>query len=219
MEDYTLMKKMRRMEALMHRLHRRSRHGTEGWHAGPHMGQGRVLALLKMQPDISQKQMSFLLDMRPQSLGELLFKLERAGFITREPSQEDRRGMNIHLTEAGAEAANEVDRPCAGDVFETLTTEEQETLSALLDKLIESLEGRLAEEGGEEGDWTPQCGPYSPRGPRENWNPRQMCGPHGPNGPHGRHGPNEPWEDQHASRGCDWDGEGCGHRGGRRSER
>ena len=40
-------------------------------------GQGRVLAILKMQPEISQKELLYLLDMRPQSLGELLSKLEK----------------------------------------------------------------------------------------------------------------------------------------------
>lgn len=193
MEDYILMEKMRRMEALMHRLHRRARHGAEGWRAGPHMGQGRVLTLLKMQPDISQKQLSYLLDMRPQSLSELLSKLERAGFITREPSQEDRRVMNIHLTEAGAQAANETASPYAAGIFKTFTDEEQDTLAALLDKLIEGLEGHLAELDEEEGgDFQPPYVPCHPCGPREDWGPGQMRGPRGPRGPHGEHGPHCP---------------------------
>ena len=55
----------------------------------PHRGQGRVLAILAENPEISQKKLSFLLDMRNQSLSELLAKLEKAGLITRVPSEEE----------------------------------------------------------------------------------------------------------------------------------
>ncbi len=40
-------------------------------------GQGRILAVLKIKADISQKELTHLLAIRPQSLGELLVKLEK----------------------------------------------------------------------------------------------------------------------------------------------
>ena len=42
--------------------------------------------------------------MRPQSLGELLSKLEKNGYILRTPSETDRRVMNIKLTDEGIKA-------------------------------------------------------------------------------------------------------------------
>ena len=57
--------------------------------------------MLKLKPEISQKELSDLLDMRPQSLGELLGKLERNGYITRTPSERDQRVLIIRLTDAG----------------------------------------------------------------------------------------------------------------------
>lgn len=77
----------------------------------PHRGQGRVLAILKLQPEISQKDLGYLLDMRNQSLGELLGKLEKAGAVTREPSEEDRRIVNIKLTEYGVKLAGQSRKP------------------------------------------------------------------------------------------------------------
>lgn len=43
---------------------------------------------------------------RSQSLGELLAKLERSGYITRSPSEADRRVIGIHLTDAGKKASS-----------------------------------------------------------------------------------------------------------------
>lgn len=40
-------------------------------------GQGRVLAILKMQSDITTKDLSYILGIRQQSLNELLKKLEK----------------------------------------------------------------------------------------------------------------------------------------------
>ena len=51
---------------------RRSKFGPMG---DPYRGQGRILALLKLQPGISQADLAYLRGMRPQSAGELRTKL------------------------------------------------------------------------------------------------------------------------------------------------
>jgi len=114
----------------------------------PHRGQGRVLAILKLQPEISQKELSYLLDMRNQSLGELLGKLEKSGSITREPSDEDRRSMNIKLTESGAKlikpfGSNQDD---ASKIFNCLSIEDQTKLHEILDCLSIELEKLLSDD-------------------------------------------------------------------------
>ena len=111
----------------------------------PHRGQGRVLALLAENPEISQKKLSYLLDMRNQSLSELLSKLEKAGLITRVPSEEDRRGMNIRLTEEGALLARQTEekKDDSGRIFECLSASDRRKLSELLDALTDELEDRL----------------------------------------------------------------------------
>jgi hypothetical protein len=78
---------------------------THGAVGDPTRGQGRVLALLAVKPETTQRELSFLLDMRQQSLSELLAKLEEKGFVTREKSEQDGRVTVVKLTEAGAAAA------------------------------------------------------------------------------------------------------------------
>ena len=123
-------------------------HGAGGPMGNPYRGQGRVLKLLKMQPTISQKDLSELLDMRPQSLGELLAKLERSGYITRAPLESDKRVMMVTLTEKGATAGDwEEKRPAFDDVLGCLSPEEQDRLREYLGRIIGELEKQF---GGEE---------------------------------------------------------------------
>lgn len=124
----------------------RKGHGPFG---NPHRGQGRVLALLKMQPEITQRELTYLLDMRPQSLGELLNKLEKSGYITREPSAEDRRVMVVRLTDSGREVSEEQEE----NIFASLTEEEQQQFHDILTKLSKAMEEQLPEEalGGRGG--------------------------------------------------------------------
>jgi DNA-binding MarR family transcriptional regulator len=116
-------------------------HGPMGT---PFQGQGRILALLKLTPQISQKDLTQILDMRQQSLGELLMKLERQGFITRTPSEADRRGMDISLTEAGKAAADEDNGPKdTASFFDCLTPEEKTNLGDYLKRLTQQLEQQM----------------------------------------------------------------------------
>ncbi|UMZ31503.1 MarR family winged helix-turn-helix transcriptional regulator [Priestia megaterium] len=117
-----------------------------------HRGQGRILKLLKLQPKTTQKELSYLLDMRPQSIGELLSKLERKGYIVRTPSEKDRRVLSVELTEAGLEAieATEEQDNNSG-IFDVLSEEEQDTLSHLMQKLNTYLDEEMLKQGHDTG--------------------------------------------------------------------
>ncbi len=139
-ENKDLMEQFMKLEGLLHRylMFNLRNHGPFG---NPHRGQGRVLSILKMKPELSQKELGYLLDMRNQSLGELLNKLEKSGYITRTPSEEDRRTTNIRLTPEGEEAASAADEAKhEDDIFSSLNEEEQAQLSSYLDKIIAKLE-------------------------------------------------------------------------------
>lgn len=173
----------------------------------PHRGQGRVLALLKLQPEISQKELSYLLDMRNQSLGELLMKLERSGFITREPSETDRRVMNIKLTEAGAAAANQAEEQQEdnGKLFDCLSEEERIQLIGYLNRLIQELEQRLGVDAlgeQERGDFRRGMYPGSPFDPRGRGRGHRGGFPYPGGHSHGEGNGHE----------------GCGHRHGQANE-
>jgi len=104
-------------------------------------GQGRILALLKMRDDISIKDISYLLGYAMSTLSELISKLEKKGYITREQSQADKRVTIIKLTPKGKEQKQEeVEQD---DLFAILSQTEQETFEQCLDKLIQQLKQKL----------------------------------------------------------------------------
>lgn len=105
----------------------------------PYRGQGRVLKLLKIKPEITQKELSELLDIRPQSLGDLLKKLEQNGYITRTLSENDKRAMIIKLTEKGEHEEIGDEKQFGFDsMFKCLSDEEQSTLSEYLGRIIDN---------------------------------------------------------------------------------
>ena len=118
----------------------------------PYQGQGRILSLLKMEPEMSQKKLSFLLGIRPQSMAELLAKLEQNGYIVRKQSEQDRRSLDIQLTEKGKEAAEPNENSPEGDrnpdeMFGCLNEAEQKQLGNYLDRVIQGLQADLPEDG------------------------------------------------------------------------
>ncbi|MBU5480704.1 MarR family winged helix-turn-helix transcriptional regulator [Blautia sp. MSJ-19] len=116
-------------------------------------GQGRILAMLKIQPEIATKELAYLLGIRQQSLNELLNKLEKNGYVQRKPSENDKRVMIVHLTEKGKQIQQpETDYQ---EIFDCLLPEELQKLSQYLDRIIESFQlrnGNASEENGM-ADW------------------------------------------------------------------
>lgn len=110
-------------------------------------GQGKVLTLLKLKPEISQKDLTVLMDMRQQSLGELLSKLEKKGLVVREPSEEDRRKVIVRITDEGrAEAEKLGERPTVEFAFfDCLTDEEKANLQDYLSRMVAELESTLGD--------------------------------------------------------------------------
>lgn len=97
-------------------------------------GQGRILAMLKIQPEIATKDLAYLLGIRQQSLNELLNKLEKNSYVERRPSEKDRRVMVVHLTEKGKEAQE----PEANyqEFLGCLSPEELQQFGTYLDRII-----------------------------------------------------------------------------------
>lgn len=140
-----LHEKLSQLQWLMHRYQLKN-HDGRGPRRSPVRGQGRVLAMLKIQPEISTKDLAYLLGIRQQSLNELLTKLEKEAFITRTPSEEDKRVMIIKLTEKGAQ--EKLEDP-EDTIFNCLSVEEQQTFSEYLDRLIASLEKEVGNQGAD----------------------------------------------------------------------
>lgn len=132
------------------------RDGRRGFDFNPRTGQGRILAILKLQPEIEQKELGYLLDMSRQALAELLAKLEKSGYITRTQSERDRRSYVVTLTESGrviaeqvsaAEADNDDDPLGLAAALNTLSDSEQEQLSEYLARISAAIQSRLEATG------------------------------------------------------------------------
>lgn len=104
-------------------------------------GQGRILKILNMKPEIMQKELADILGIRPQSLGETLAKLEKSECISRVQSESDRRNIIVSITEKGKQAiSNENESENEIDIFSCLLDEEKEQLNQILMKLNSYLE-------------------------------------------------------------------------------
>lgn len=105
-------------------------------------GQGHVMSVLLEHDGLTPKELSNTLKIRAASLGELVDKLERSGYIRRQEHESDRRTFRVFLTDNGRTTALElikIRENAMVSLFDGLSAEEQLTLSLLLDKLISSL--------------------------------------------------------------------------------
>ena len=110
----------------------------------PRQGQGRILTALRRMNSVSQKDLGFILDIRPQSLGELLQKLENSGYIQRKRSTTDKRALIVELTEKGE--TFQLQKPDYEELFITLNTEEKKILKQALEKIFTQLSEQIQKE-------------------------------------------------------------------------
>lgn len=112
-------------------------------------GQPKVLEYVAQNEGCAQSDIARAYAMDRATVTGVLERMEAAGLITRTPRRDDRRALEVRLTDKGWDAAehvalwgSEVDEmACAG-----MTAEEREELSRLLVRMIENLEDR-----GEQG--------------------------------------------------------------------
>ena len=106
----------------------------------PRAGASQELVLrILSRGDMDQIALRGELRIQPGSLSELLGKLEQKGLIERERAESDRRRVTVRLTEAGR-ALLTPGEAAADDPFAALSAEEQNTLRALLEKLLTAAE-------------------------------------------------------------------------------
>jgi DNA-binding MarR family transcriptional regulator len=148
---HEMVEKLSQLQWLLHKRHMRKHAqsgGADGVWADNTRGQGRILALLKMQDSLSTKEIAYLLGIRISSLNEILAKLEKSELVTREPSKDDKRVMLIKLTEKG-KTVEQPEPEERGKIFSCLTEAEQKAFSGYLDKLISALQAELGVDGTE----------------------------------------------------------------------
>ena len=138
--------------------------------------QKRVLMMLRENPGLTQRALTERLGVQPGSASEVVGKLEAAGLLERETSAEDRRTAVLHLTGAGAQAADMALSQRAERherMFSCLSEEEKQTLLTLLERV----------NGFWDQEYRSGEGAAAPHGHGHHGHP------HGhPHGHHGHHG-------------------------------
>ncbi len=123
--------------------------GHHLYHNGlPRAGQLRILYILSESGLINQRRLQDILGVKPGSLSEILGKLENAGYIVRVKNEQDRRGVDISITDEGKEAMKALKRQHKDrmqGMFTALDEEEQQQLLALLNKLLDAWHGEREE--------------------------------------------------------------------------
>lgn len=113
--------------------------GHHHHHGGMHPSQWRLLFILSKTDEIAQRELVEVLQVRPGSLSELLNKLESKGLIIREKKPDNKRHINVRITELGRTAIKDnelIQRQTAQDLFSSLSMDEQHDLVQILEKLV-----------------------------------------------------------------------------------
>ena len=128
---------------LMHRYHLMW-YGKNFGGLDPWQGQGRILSALRQMHSIPQKELGYILDLRPQSLGELLKKLEENGYIIRYCAKEDKRALIVELTEKGE--AFQMLKPDYDELYIEMSRTERKELKIAFDKISAQLRRLIEKE-------------------------------------------------------------------------
>lgn len=111
-------------------------------HNGKHKGgQQRVLSRLYEKGNMTQRTLQDELEIKSGSLSEILSKIEAKGYIERERNEEDKRQVDLKLTDSGRETLeimNQEQEHMIEELFSGLDENEKEQLSMLLGKFMGS---------------------------------------------------------------------------------
>lgn len=116
---------------------------------GLYMGQPRVLFYLEEHPQISQRELSEMLETSKEATSVSVRRLEKSGFIDRKECQQDRRINLLNLSQQGLDIVKDLRAnfdEFNKSMFIDLKEKEKRELKRLLEIMNESLEKRLIDE-------------------------------------------------------------------------
>ncbi|HKH42569.1 MAG TPA: MarR family transcriptional regulator [Solirubrobacterales bacterium] len=108
---------------------------------GIHAGQDRLLQELWQEDGMTQRELIDRLSVEPPTVTGILQRLEREGFLTRRPDEENRRIQRVYLTDAGRKLegpVREVWREVESSFLSGLSSADRRQLQSLLVRLVGS---------------------------------------------------------------------------------
>ena len=112
-------------------------------------GQGRLLVLLNRYGALTQRELIELTGRRSATLSEQLEGMEKSGLILRHKNEQDKRNVDVELTEQGKKAAIEAmqnRQAYADELFDTIPQRKKQQLAGLLDSLLHTWDIPINEE-------------------------------------------------------------------------
>lgn len=112
-------------------------------------GQGRLLVLLNRYGTLTQRELIELTGRRSATLSEQLDGMEKGGLIRRRKNEQDKRNVDVELTEQGEKAAIEAMRngqAYVDELFGTMPQQKKQQLAGLLDSLLHTWDIPINEE-------------------------------------------------------------------------
>lgn len=112
-------------------------------------GRDRALRILYDSGTITQKAFADKMNIRPPSASDILSKMESENLITRTCHDDDKRNINVTLTELGKKTTEDVlikQQEAVKQMMLSLTSEELTTLETLMNKLLADWDYKFGEE-------------------------------------------------------------------------
>ena len=132
---------------ICHLHHTRARQLFEA--IGLHRGQPQVLLALWEQEGLTQTELAGRLKITPATVTKMLQRMEKAGFIQREPDAGDRRVSRVHLTPTGRAVRRGVEavwKTMEAETFASFTQPERALLRRFLVRMLENLQHATGEQ-------------------------------------------------------------------------
>jgi DNA-binding MarR family transcriptional regulator len=127
--------------AQVSRLHHHRAH-TLLDEVGLYRGQPPVLFILLEQDGLTQRELAERLEITPATMTKMLQRMEKAGFIQRQPDAHDQRVSRVYLTQQGHDVharLEEIWQQLNTENFEGFNEEEQVVLRSFLFRIRENL--------------------------------------------------------------------------------
>jgi len=109
-----------------------------------------MFAIATWTPAPTQKQLAESMHITPGALTQLIEPLVEAGYVTRQPSQTDRRVMHLHLSANGKKSLRKLREAHAKlftDLLDSLTDQELVVLLQAQQKMLQTLESNYKKKG------------------------------------------------------------------------
>ena len=121
---------------------------------GVYSGQHRILMNLKWmqmwRPNCTQAELAEKLEISPAAVAVSIKKLEKGGYIQREPDEADNRALQVTITPKGEQVIIQslaIFQKMDSDLFNGFADDELELLSGFLERMYQNLEEKKKTEG------------------------------------------------------------------------